>query len=194
MRGRPAQRAGITFWLVFGKGTVCTFVNRFTPAGSIRLTSVTEGGAGAVAFVIQSLGSAPRQFRQLAITHREGAAANAVADAPHDATGHVYLGTYLISEQPPLDAPAGGGWNLTAVTCNGRTMRVRQGSVRVTVNRRAPAPRVSVQEQAADLPVRHASGGRWTRVTSPETGYTIQRWRCLNRERACQVTTGSPPA
>jgi hypothetical protein len=135
--GAPRNVRNITLWLVFGQGTVCTFVNRFTPGGSIRLTNVTEGGTGTAAFVIQSLGPTPRQFRQLATTHREGAAASAVPDAPHDATGHVYLGTYLISEQPPLDAPAGNGWKLTAVTCNGRRMHVRRGSVRVIVNRRA---------------------------------------------------------
>jgi hypothetical protein len=135
--GAARNVRNITFWLVFGKGTVCTFVNRFTPAGSIRLTNVTEGGTGTAAFVIRSLGSTPRQFRQLATTQREGVTAIAVPDARPDATGHVYLGTYVITEQLPPHTPAGNGWNLTAVTCNGRKMHVRQGSVRVTLNRRA---------------------------------------------------------
>ncbi|HUY59283.1 MAG TPA: hypothetical protein VMV16_06200 [Solirubrobacteraceae bacterium] len=156
--GAPRNVRNITFWLVFGKGTVCTFVNRFTPAGSIRLTSVTEGGTGAAAFVVQSLGSTPRQFRQLATARGEGAAVIAVPDAPPDATRHVYLGTYLISEQPPLHAPAGNGWSLTAVTCNGRKMHVRQGSVRVNLSRRASHIACEFRSRLEASATRDASG------------------------------------
>jgi len=158
--GAKRNVRNITVWLVFGKGTVCTFVNRFTPAGSIRLTNVTEGGTGTAAFVVQSLGSTPRQFRQLATTRGDGAAAVAVADAPHDATRHVYLGTYLISEQPPLDAPAGNGWTLTSVTCNGYKMHIRQGSLRVTLTRRAPHLACEFTTRLLASRHRHPSDGR----------------------------------
>jgi hypothetical protein len=127
----------IALRIVFGKDTVCHFVNRFTPAGSITLSDVTEGGAGTAAFVIQPLEATPQQFRQFATSHHEDAAAVAAPDAPTDATDHVDLGTYLITEQPPPNAPAGNEWNLNAVTCNGRQMSLRRGSVTVTLKRRA---------------------------------------------------------
>ena len=157
--GAPRNLKDITFWLVFAKGAVCSFVNRFTPAGSIRLTNVTEGGTGTAAFVIQSLGSIPRQFRQLATTHGDGAAAIALPDRPSDATEHVYLGTYLISEQPPLHAPAGSGWNLFAVACNGRKMHVRQGKVRVTLSRRATHLACEFRSSLHASGTHHARGG-----------------------------------
>jgi hypothetical protein len=128
----------IALRIVFGKDTVCRFVNRFTPDGSIRLSDVTEGGTGPAAFVVQSLGATPRQYRQLAIPDRAGAPAAAAPETPADSTRHVYEGTYLISEQPPLNAPVGSESNLSAVNCNGHKTPVRAGSVRVTLTRSAP--------------------------------------------------------
>ena len=135
---RDLPASGIWFRIVFGKNSVCTFTSRLTPPGSIRLSSVTLGATGAAAFVIESLGKAPRELHQYAATAHQGVAAIAAPDSPNDATDHLHRGTYRITEQAPLDAPAGMTWKLAAATCNGDAVPVRQGSIVVTLSRRAP--------------------------------------------------------
>lgn len=135
---RDLPASGIWFRIVFGKNSVCTFTSRLTPPGSIRLSSVTEGATGAGAFVIESLGSTPRQFDQYVGGGHEGVAAIAAPDAPSDATDHLHRGTYRITEQTPLNAPAGTMWKLAGATCNGTAVPVRQGSITVALSREVP--------------------------------------------------------
>jgi hypothetical protein len=138
IRGMPFGNVKeIAFRIVFGKNAVCRFVNRYTPAGSITLSNATQGGTGTSAFLIQALDGTPRQFRQLATTHHDGVAALAAPATPNDATSSVYPGTYLITEQPPLNAPAGNEWNLAVVTCNGNQLSFKNGAVEVTIKRKA---------------------------------------------------------
>jgi hypothetical protein len=135
---RDLPASGIWFRIAFGQNSVCTFTSRLTPPGSIRLSTVTEGATGAATFVIESLGRAPRQFRQYVATAHQGVAAIAAPDTPNDATDHLPRGTYRITEQAPLDAPTGTTWKLAAVTCNGDAVPVREGSIVVTLSRKAP--------------------------------------------------------
>jgi len=68
-------------------------------------------------------------------------------------------------------------------TCNGRKMHVRQGSVRVTLNRRASHLACEFRSSLAvlrtsprkrrELNGRHVSRSRTSEITNPETGYTI---------------------
>ena len=135
---RDLPYSGVWFRIVFGKNSVCTFTSRLTPPGSIRLSSVTEGATGASAFVIESLGAAPRQFHLYAATAHEGVAAIAAPATPNDATGHLHRGVYRITEQAPLDLPAGMSWKPATATCDGNAVPVRHGSIIVRLSRGAP--------------------------------------------------------
>jgi hypothetical protein len=128
----------VTFRIVFRRDSVCTFTSRLTPPGSIHLSNVTEGATGPAKFVIESLGSKPRQFHQHVAASHQGAGAVAAPDTPTDATDHLDPGVYRITEQAPLDAPVGMTWKLTAATCNGDTVPPRQGSIVVTLTRKVP--------------------------------------------------------
>jgi hypothetical protein len=101
-----------------GQGSVCTFVNAFTPRGSISLAKVTYGGTGTATFLINGSVPQPTQFMQHATTTDEGVAVDAQPSTSADATDHLPLGTYTIVEQPPTAAQA-GKWALSSVTCNG---------------------------------------------------------------------------
>jgi uncharacterized repeat protein (TIGR01451 family) len=114
-----------------GRTTTCTFVNLFTPAGSISLAKITTGATGAVAFLVSSRIGGIRQFNRHTTT-QEGVAANAVPNTPADATDHLSLGHYLITEEAP-PSPNPDDWTLETVHCNGRLVPFDPG------RRRGPA-------------------------------------------------------
>ena len=161
--------SNVRFRLVFGHNLVCTVTSRLTHTGSIRLSSVTEGGIGAADFVIDSLGPAPWQLHQHVTTAHEGVAAVASPDLPSDATSHLDRGRYLVTEQAPLEAPARTNWKLTSVTCNQRPVPVRQGGIIVTLSRRTR--RLSC-EFATRL-----TGGRSPNAPAAHRAVTLRRTR-----------------
>ena len=116
--------------------TGCVFVNDFVPAGSITLSKVSHGAIGTFGFVIDRQRD-PAQYLQHATTIAEGEAAAAVPALPVDATGHLRLGTYVITEQFPPSDPT-GAWSLEGVVCNGELLPFDRGSVEVTLTRLVP--------------------------------------------------------
>ena len=108
--------------ILSGHGVSCRFTNQFTPNGSISLAKITKGAIGEVKFQIERATPIPSQYLQTATTTHEGVAADAAPNRPRDATNHLRLGTYRITEQAPPSEPA-GGWTLTLITCNGKIGR-----------------------------------------------------------------------
>jgi uncharacterized repeat protein (TIGR01451 family) len=121
-----------------GQGVSCRFINRFTPAGAISLAKITKGATGTVKFQIERVSRIPSQYLQTATTTKQGVAANAMPNTPANATDHLRLGTYRITEQAPPSDPA-GGWTLVLVTCNGVPMPFEQGSTLVTLTSSRPS-------------------------------------------------------
>ncbi len=119
-----------------GVSVVCTFVNRFIPRGSISIAKVTEGGTGTATFKISPTGGPAADYLQTATTTSPGVAADAAPKTPADATDHLRLGRYVITEQPPLTAS--GEWTLTSVVCDGVDVPFAQGAVEVTLTRTNP--------------------------------------------------------
>ena len=63
----------VSIIVVRGPGTVCTFYNRFTPAGRITLRKITLGGTGTTRFQVRPLfGESRPEREQVATTTEEG--------------------------------------------------------------------------------------------------------------------------
>jgi uncharacterized repeat protein (TIGR01451 family) len=120
-----------------GESVTCTFTNEFVPRGSISLAKITENATGIASFLIAPLHGQARQYAQSAITTTPGVAAPAVPRTPLDATDHLRLGPYRITEQLP--ASTAGDWALTAVKCNGLLVPFAQGMVDVALTRADPS-------------------------------------------------------
>jgi uncharacterized repeat protein (TIGR01451 family) len=117
-----------------GTGTLCTFENRFTPKGTIRLRKVTRGGTTTTGFVINTVGvTPPLQYNQSATTKSE----NQSVLASGDDTSNLPLGTYDITELSP-PGTATEVWRLDTVVCNGSAVPAEQGSLRVTLTADQP--------------------------------------------------------
>jgi hypothetical protein len=124
----------LTVTLPVGTGTICTFENRFTPKGTIRLRKSTRGGTGTAGFVINSVGTQPpRQYEQAARTRAE----NSARLASGDDTDNLPLGAYEITETGPAPTPTGVS-RLNAVGCNGVAVPAAQGSIRIVLTEAHP--------------------------------------------------------
>ncbi len=121
-----------------GAQVTCVFRNTFTPRGSISLAKVTQGGVGRTGFEITPQQGPPATYLQSATTTKRGVAAPATPDTPQDATNHLGLGSYRITEEPPASGPA-GHWTLIGVRCNGLDVPFDEGGIVVTLTRQAPA-------------------------------------------------------
>jgi len=135
--GAAKDPGNVTVTIVAGESQTCTFTNSLTGGGSLSLSKVTERGTGTTAFVVETLARQPLQFHQAATTTEEGVAVGAAPRGPEDDTGHVFLGTYRILEQPPISR-TGEEWELTAVSCDGVDVPFSDGAALVTLNRGDP--------------------------------------------------------
>ncbi len=140
-----------------GTGTVCTYENRFTPNGTIRLRKVTRGGTTTTGFVINTVGvTPPHQYQQSATTTAE----NEPVLASGSDTSSLPLGTYDITELSAHSTPT-EAWRLDTVTCNGLAVPAEQGSTRVVLTADRPdvdCTFTNVLDRAAVLP-ETATGG-----------------------------------
>jgi uncharacterized repeat protein (TIGR01451 family) len=128
----------VTVDIVSGKGTVCTFVNRFIPRGSLSIAKITEGGTGRASFEIIPVRDPAIRYIQEATTHSPGVAADATPVTAADATDRLRLGTYGIVEELPLVDASVGEWTLTSVVCDGLDVPVDEGIALVTLIRTSP--------------------------------------------------------
>jgi len=114
---RSTSRASITVTVpAAGAGLVCTFTNRFTPNGVIRIHKVTRGGTATATFYVEPQFGTPRRFVQRATTTAPDTPATARPVNPIDATTALPLGEYSIQELAPF--VDNGTWNLVAVLCD----------------------------------------------------------------------------
>ena len=136
--GRHALHRTTTVRVTSGQATVCTFYNRFIPAGSISISKISEGATGTFNFLTSLRNAdAGAQYHQSATTKAQGVAAQATPDTPLDSTDHLKLSRYLIAEQLPLAHP-GDAWAVASVYCNGVAQPFTSGVVEVHLTRREP--------------------------------------------------------
>jgi uncharacterized repeat protein (TIGR01451 family) len=154
---RASRSSSQTVNIKGGTGTICTFENRFTPNGTIRLRKVTRGGTTTTGFVINTVGvTPPRQYQQSATTTAE----NESVLASGSNTSNLPLGTYDITELSAPSTPT-EAWRLDTVTCNGVAVPAAQGNLRVTLTASQPdvdCTFTNVLDEAAVLPATAGSG------------------------------------
>ena len=125
----------VTVVIHAAEATTCTFINAFVPSGSISIAKTTQGGTGTANFLISSRTGTPVQYRQRATTTASGSPADAKPVAAADATDHLALGSYAITEELPPSALA-NGWTLLTVVCNGQLVPFAQGTAQVNLTPR----------------------------------------------------------
>ena len=124
--GREPTTKSFQVTIHAAEAMVCTFANAFVPSGSISIAKITQGATGTANFLVSSRTAPPAQYRQRATTTASGVAANAKPVAVADATGHLPLGAYAITEELPaecvgqwLDADVGGVQRRARTVCPG---------------------------------------------------------------------------
>jgi hypothetical protein len=129
-----------------GQGTICTYTNRFIPAGSIEVRLVTLGGTATAAYEVGPRGPANPSISALtARTTRPGVPALAKGDD----LSSIPLRGYEIRQ----DSIGEGKWQLVAVTCNGEPVPFDQGGVGVLLTEAKPNARCTFVNEREDEPV-----------------------------------------
>jgi hypothetical protein len=117
-----------------GQGTICTYTNRFTPAGSIQVRLVTLGGTATAGYEVGPHGPAEPSIAALtAQTTRPGVPALAEGDD----LSSIPLRGYEIRQ----NSIGAGKWQLVAVACNGEPVPFDQGGVGVLLTEEKPNAR-----------------------------------------------------
>ena len=132
-RLRPANRRQIVE-VTAGEGATCTYLNRFTPAGSIEISKVTRGNTGTAGFQISSLDDPARQYQQTAEVTQEGTPTRARGDD----TSRLPLGRYVIQETNASPDTGDGRWVLGGVVCGDVITPWEHGRVEITLTRKRP--------------------------------------------------------
>ncbi len=121
-----------------GAQITCVYTNTFTPRGVISLAKITQGGVGRTGFEITPEQAPPATYLQSATTTEPGVVAHATPHTPQDATNHLELGSYRVTEEPPATGTA-GHWTLIGVRCDGQDVPFDEGGIVVTLTRKTPA-------------------------------------------------------
>lgn len=150
-----------------GRGTTCTYVDRFTPAGFIRIRTATIGGTDGFGYVVTAgrPGEVDR-YEQTSRTTQE----RVPVLARGDDLGHVPLRAYDVTQLSP--AVSGGRWELIYVRCDDQPTPYDQGTVsfaltaadrgrdclfvNVLVRDDAPPPRIPT---GGEVPLEPTPGG-----------------------------------
>jgi uncharacterized repeat protein (TIGR01451 family) len=126
-----ARREPIEVEVPVGPGTICTFFNRFTPAGRITLRKITLGGTASTRFQVRpEFGDTRPERQQLAVTTEAGEA----VEAEGDSLDELPVGEYSIQET------IGGAdrWEVARVECDGVLIPAIKG--RITLELTADEP------------------------------------------------------
>ncbi len=141
------QTASITVVLPPGGSADCTFVNTFTPNGTIALHLITNLGTSTASFVatpqpVQPGGAAAvsseTRYKQVATTVTPGVSAMATPLTPADSTEALPLLTYSLTSSPPA-ATSAGTWSFVSFDCAvGTPTRGDDGELQVTLSAAEP--------------------------------------------------------
>ena len=127
----------VTVTVSSGQASVCTFFNRFIPAGSISISKISQGATGTFAFLVGLRDNdTGMQYHQRATTTAQGQAANAEPvrtrrDRSSEARPIPHRRAVPLSD--PTNA-----WAVSSVYCNGVAQPFTSGVVEVRLTRHEP--------------------------------------------------------
>jgi hypothetical protein len=120
-----------------GAGHVCTFTNRFTHAGAIRITKRTLNADATTRFQIRPLDDPEVEFEQIAETTADGPPVVAEGDR----TTAIPLGDYAIQETTSSVDGRDGLWRVASIVCDRIPVWSEQG--RIVIRLTAADPRAN---------------------------------------------------
>lgn len=129
-------------------GTICTYTNRFTPKGEIRIRKATRGALATTGFVIAPDFDPPTQYLQTATTTQIGVPVLASGD---DTTA-LPLGRYVIRELTPSAPDVPGSWRLASAVCDGAPVATAEGAGTVTLTANNPTVDCTVVDEFVPEP------------------------------------------
>ena len=134
----------VSIIVVTGPGTVCTFYNRFTPAGHITLRKITLGGTGTTRFQVRPLfGESRPEREQIATTTEAGVAVKATGDSLDE----IPIGTYSILET--IGGP--NRWETASVVCDGIPVPSVKGQFELELTNANPERDCTVTNRRTDI-------------------------------------------
>ena len=125
--------ASVGVRIAAGKGVLCSFTNRLSHPGQIRIIKEALGNTGTAAFQITSHADPTLELRQVAKVKKEGVPVPARGDSSRG----LPFGAYVIEESGGQEA-ANGSWALVEVLCNGESTPFEQGRARVRLTHGSP--------------------------------------------------------
>ena len=134
----------VSIIVVKGPGTVCTFYNRFTPAGRITLRKITLGGTATTRFQVRPLfGESRPEREQIATTTEEGVPVEATGDSLEK----LPIGTYSILET--IGGP--NRWETASVVCDGIPVPSVKGQFELELTNANPERDCTVTNRRTDI-------------------------------------------
>jgi hypothetical protein len=125
------RREPITVTVPVGHGSVCTFFNRFTPAGHITLRKITLGGVASTRFQVRAqTGDVRPELEQIAVTTEPGEPVTAEGDK----LGELPIGAYGIQETIGGESR----WEVARVECDGELVPSVAGKIVVHLTHENP--------------------------------------------------------
>ena len=118
------------------QGGVCTFTNKFTPAGSIELRKSTVGATGTFQFAVRPESGEVTELIQRVTTTSEHAADSKLATG--DSTDPLPLGVYTIQETTVASKGDNGLWRVDSVICDGLPVQSFEGAIRLELTKADP--------------------------------------------------------
>jgi hypothetical protein len=128
---RIVRREPVEIDVPVGLGSICTFFNRFTPAGRITLRKTTLGGTASTRFQVRpEFGDTRPERQQLAVTTQPGAPVLAEGDPLTE----LPIGEYSIKET------IGGAdrWEVAGVLCDGTPVPAVAGRIVIELTANDP--------------------------------------------------------
>ncbi len=147
-----AQRRGLGDEVVVdipaGTGQACTFTNRFTHAGAIRIYKSTLNGDATTRFQISPIADPEVEYEQIAETTADGPPVLAKGDD----TSAIPLGLYAIQETTASTDGNDGLWRVAAIVCDEVPVWSEQGRILIRLTTDNPKVRCGFTNELVQTP------------------------------------------
>ena len=145
---RLAAGSDVVVDIPAGTGQICTFTNRFTHAGAIRIFKRTLNAPATTRFQIRPNDDPEVEYEQLAETTADGPPVLAEGDR----TTEIPLGTYAIQETTSSVDGRDGLWRVASIVCDQVPVWSEQGRVVIRLTPENPTIRCTFTNELVQPP------------------------------------------